>query len=233
MTLFYLPAAAPGEAFLSGEESIHAVRVLRLKARDELTLTDGKGNLYRAVITEAHPKRCRLTIAGNPVKAGDPPGRLHLAVAPTKNSERISWLLEKATEIGLKAYTPLLCRHGERMVMNRTRLVNVAAAAMKQSGKAHLPVIHDPVAFAAFIDLPGPGNRFIAHCRPPEKPFLKNLIPSDGEVLVLIGPEGDFSEEEVEQARIRGFREVSLGPSLLRTETAALAACAAVYFAGF
>ncbi len=233
MNIFFLPDVGSGEASLNTEESHHAVKVLRLKQNDVLRAVDGIGNWYEAVIIHPDPKKCRLKILSVAREAGKSPYHLHLAVAPTKNSERTDWFLEKATEIGISEYTPLLTCRCERQRVNRNRLLHVAIAAMKQSHKAYLPQIHDPLSFELFVSRTYSGQKYIAHCQPGEKPHLKSLLVPAKQVLVLIGPEGDFTPEEVEQARKNGFLEISLGPSLMRTETAALTACLTVYLGNY
>jgi 16S rRNA (uracil1498-N3)-methyltransferase len=228
MNLFYIPEIPLGEAFLSEEESAHIVRVLRLREGDPVLLTDGKGFMADAEIMDVRSRKCRVNILKT-VKADDNRSwRLHLAVAPTKNSDRMEWLVEKATETGLDEFTPLLCRHSERRQIQTTRLHKVAVSAMKQSVKAWLPVIRDMVPFEAFVAQPFSGKKFIAHCRSGVKQHLFNCIIPGEEVVVLIGPEGDFSPEEITLAIQNGYQEITLGNSRLRTETAALTACLTV-----
>ncbi len=233
MNIFYLPEIDPAGATLSEEESGHAIRVLRLKEHDPVTLVNGKGILFEAEISVAHPKKCQLRIIRFWEEYEKRSYTIHLAVAPTKNQDRMEWLVEKATEIGLDEFTPLLCRFSERKQIQHNRLEKIAVAAMKQSLKAYLPGIREMIAFEQFISHPFPGQKFIAHCYPGDKPFLKDLVDRDENVLVLIGPEGDFSPEEVTLAIAAGFHEVSLGRSRLRTETAALAACHTVALCNF
>jgi 16S rRNA (uracil1498-N3)-methyltransferase len=225
MNIFYLPEFQSGDIILNEEESGHAVKVLRLKENDPVTLVDGKGNLLEGEITTAHPKKCRIKVLSVKEEFGKKNYRLHLAVAPAKNSDRMEWLVEKATEIGLNEFTPLICRYSERKQIHVNRLEKVAVAAMKQSLKAYLPIIHEIIPFEKFISLNFQAKKFIAHCAPGEKPHLFSLICQKEDVLVLIGPEGDFSPDEIACAKQHGFQEISLGNSRLRTETAALAAC--------
>jgi 16S rRNA (uracil1498-N3)-methyltransferase len=227
------PEAEPGEVAeavqlevtLGPEESLHAVKVLRLREGDRVVVVDGRGGWYEGEIAGVHPKHCRVVLDRLVRNHGRRPYGLHVAMAPTKNGERTDWFLEKATEIGLDAFTPLICRHSERRQTNPGRLEKVAVAAMKQSLKARLPEIAGDTPFEKLLEEPFEGGKFIAHCYPGEKPHLKELVTRGDKVLVLIGPEGDFSHEEVEMALAAGFREVSLGRSRLRTETAALVAC--------
>ena len=225
MNFFYVPEIQSDTVFLSEQESIHAIKVLRLKENDPVTLVDGKGNLYRGVISTPYLKRSMVSIK---MVVRDYDKReyfFHLAVAPPKNSERTDWLLEKATEIGLDAFTPLDCRFSERRQINRERLLKIAVAAMKQSQKAFLPQIDEMRSFREFVQMPFTGSRFIAHCYPGEKPLLQKMITPCTNLMVMIGPEGDFSPEEISEAKQNGFTEVTLGAARLRTETAAIVAC--------
>lgn len=225
MNVFYLPEFQPGEIILNEEESGHAVKVLRMKENDPVFLVDGKGKLIEGEITSAHPKKCKIKVLTVKEEFGKKNYKLHLAVAPTKNSDRMEWLVEKATEIGLDEFTPLICRYSERTRIHMIRLEKVALAAMKQSLKAYLPSIHEMISFEKFITLNFQSKKFIAHCVPGEKPHLFSQIRPREDIMVLIGPEGDFSSEEIRMAKLNGFQEISLGESRLRTETAALAAC--------
>jgi 16S rRNA (uracil1498-N3)-methyltransferase len=225
MNIFYLPEFQSGDIILNEEESGHAVKVLRLKENDPVTLVDGKGILIEGEITTAHPKKCKIKVLSVNEEFGKKKYRLHLAVAPTKNSDRMEWLVEKATEIGLDEFTPLICRYSERKQIHINRLVKVAVSAMKQSLKAYLPVIHEMTSFEKFISQNFQEKKFIAHCGPGEKSHLFSLTPAKEDILVLIGPEGDFSPDEIALAKQHGFQEISLGNSRLRTETAALSAC--------
>lgn len=231
MNIFYLPEIKEDIVLLDEVESGHAIRVLRMKEGDVVTLTDGTGGWFEGSIEEAHPKKCRVRIASTQLDFEKRNYQLVMAVAPTKNSDRTEWLLEKAVEIGIDGFIPIQCRFSERKNINIMRLHKVALAAMKQSLKAYMPEISELVSFAELIKTPFMGKKFIAHCYPGEKPHLKELISAGDDVLVLIGPEGDFSEDEVTLALQNGFREISLGKSRLRTETAALAACHTVALA--
>ncbi len=225
MNIFYLPEIKEDIVLLDEVESGHAIRVLRMKEGDNVILTDGSGGWFEGLIEEAHPKKCLIRITSRQMDFEKRDYCLVLAVAPTKNSDRIEWFLEKAVEIGIDGFIPVQCRFSERKNINLMRLHKVALAAMKQSLKAYKPEIREMVSFAEMIQSPFRGKKFIAHCYPGEKPHLKELISAGEDVLVLIGPEGDFSEDEVTLALQNGFREISLGKSRLRTETAALAAC--------
>lgn len=221
MHVFYTPDIATCPE-LPEEEAGHCLRVLRLGVGDEVMLTDGKGAFYRAVISAASGKRCQVRVAETLFQEPFWRGRLHLAMAPTKNMDRTEWFAEKATELGLDELTFLLCRFSERKVLKTERVDKIVVSAMKQSLKARKPVVNDLADFRAFVSRDFGGQKFIAHCYEGEKPLLKDVMQPGGEVLLLIGPEGDFSPEEVELAEASGFQAVSLGRSRLRTETAAL-----------
>ncbi|MBR5829654.1 MAG: 16S rRNA (uracil(1498)-N(3))-methyltransferase [Tidjanibacter sp.] len=225
MQLFYSPDITPPLYTLSEEESGHCVRVLRLKEGDSLHITDGKGTLYRAEVEDAHPKRCTIRIVEEHHEWEKRPYSLTIAVAPTKNIDRIEWFVEKATECGIDRIVPILCDHSERKVIKGERLEKIAISAMKQSLKAYLPTIAPLTPIRTLLEEPFDGVRLIAHCEEDmERIFMGELIDKGDNVMVLIGPEGDFSKEEIEAARKAGFREVTLGKERLRTETAALAA---------
>ena len=224
---FYVPDAATRQA-LPDEEAVHAVRVLRLTAGDEMMLMDGQGTFYEAEVTETTAKRCAYTIRATIPQQHQWPGRVHLAVAPTKMMERMEWLVEKATEIGIDELSLLNCQFSERRGVKLQRLEKIAVAAMKQSRKAWLPLLNDMQDFRHFVQRHTTGRRYIAHCYP-EIPrenlfdYLRQGEPNE-DALVLIGPEGDFSFDEVQMAISAGYVSVNLGKSRLRTETAGLAA---------
>ena len=224
MHVFYTPDIQT-RAELPEEEAQHAVRVLRLQAGDEVTLTDGQGNFYRAAISTATLKHCLVQVLETIPQAPLWQGHLHIAMAPTKNMDRTEWFAEKATEIGLDELTFLNCRYSERKVIKTERIRKILVSAIKQSLKARLPRLNEMTDFDRFINQPFSGQKFIAHCYEGEKPLLKDILQRGEDALVLIGPEGDFSEEEVQKAIGQGFRPISLGRSRLRTETAALVAC--------
>lgn len=224
MHVFYTPDIQT-RSELPEEEAAHAVRVLRLQAGDEVTLTDGKGNFYRAEIGTATNKRCLLNIVETLPQEPLWSGHLHLAMAPTKNMDRTEWFAEKATEIGFDELTFLNCRFSERKVIKTERIAKILVSAIKQSLKARLPQLNEMTDFNKFVAQSFNGQKFIAHCYEGEKPLLKDVIRKGEDALVLVGPEGDFSEEEVKKAIENGFVPISLGKSRLRTETAALVAC--------
>lgn len=225
MHLFYTPDLLNDTYRLSEEESKHCVRVLRLTDGETLFLVDGMGTFCEAVIINAHPKACILKIVGKKLKYGQRDYQLTIGVAPTKNIDRYEWFLEKATEIGIDGVIPLISRYSERKEIKHERLEKVMISAMKQSIKAYLPKLDTIQSFIEIIKRPFTGLRFIAHCNEGEKILLRDAVIKEKDVLILIGPEGDFSTEEVEFAIREGFIPVSLGTSRLRTETAAVVAC--------
>lgn len=221
MHLFYNPHIQ-GSAFeLEEQESKHAIRVLRLVRGDRVILVDGRGGWYEAVIVDDHPKRCRLQIETE--KQGYQPlsHTLHLAVAPTKNLDRYEWFLEKATEIGISEITPLICKRSERRSVKFERLDKILVSAMKQSLKAYKPRLNEPMGMEEFLKKEHSGTLGIAHCYPLERKSIKDLDFS-GTYTLMVGPEGDFAEEEVNKALQAGYIPFHLGNSRLRTETAAL-----------
>jgi len=230
--LFYVPDIQPHhrQFLLNEEESKHAVRVLRLVAGARIHLVDGAGGWYEAEIIDPHPKRTTLRILSVLEEYQKPSYRLHIAVAPTKNIERTEWFLEKATEVGIQEITPLVCERSERREIKPDRLNKVLVAAMKQSQKAYLPKLNPAVPLSRFFaeQAADPATKAIAHCADGNKPFLTQILKPQGEYLILIGPEGDFSPREIDQALALGYQPISLGNSRLRTETAALASCVEV-----
>ncbi|MCF6240798.1 MAG: 16S rRNA (uracil(1498)-N(3))-methyltransferase [Bacteroidales bacterium] len=224
MHIFYTPDLKDGNYQLNEEESKHCIRVLRLKSGDKVNLIDGEGGFYLAEIVNDHPKRCELKIVQTEKEYGKRNYFLSVALAPTKNIERFEWFLEKSTEIGVDEFIPFISHQSERKVIKPERLNRIINAAVKQSIQAYRPKLSAMLKFKDLIYLPIEGKKFIAHCFDTEKPFLKDVIKKGDKVLVLIGPEGDFTMEEIEQAKNRGFKEISLGNSRLRTETAGIVA---------
>ena len=223
---FYTPEPEAGQ--LPTDEAQHALRVLRLQMGDEIHLMDGTGGFYRAVITEATGHHCRYRIEAREPQQPEWTGMIHLAVAPTKNMDRMEWLAEKATEVGIDELSFLNCQFSERHVLKTERIRKIVVAAVKQSHKAFMPVIGEMTSFRQFISDHDSGHRYIAHCyQEVERVNLFDqlcaLQPCD-DALVMIGPEGDFSIDEVRMAVDAGFVSVDLGKSRLRTETAGLSA---------
>ncbi len=232
MQLFYTPDidAASSTYYLNEEESKHCVRVLRLQTGDKIQLIDGKGSFYTAVITDAHPKRTQLQIVSVQNDFHKRNHYLHIAIAPTKNIERLEWFLEKATEIGIDEISLIICQRSERKEAKAERLNKIITAAIKQSIKAWHPVLNEPAAFNNLISTPFTGQKFIAHCEPGDRFTLKDELRPFGKYLILIGPEGDFTPKEIDDALNNDFKAITLGESRLRTETAALEACFEVNF---
>lgn len=230
MHLFYTPDIASNHYTLSEEESKHAIRVLRLAIADTVYLVDGKGGFFTAVLEDAHPKKCRLLVTDVQTEYGKRNFKLHLAVAPTKNIERMEWLLEKATELGIDEITPIICQRSERKEVKTERLNKIITSAMKQSIKSYHPVLHEPKTFSSFLAKYPEELKCIAHCADAPKQQLKEIYPPKTDIILLIGPEGDFTTEEINLASSKGCLPISLGPSRLRTETAALAACFEIHF---
>lgn len=192
---------------------------------DKMQLIDGKGGLYEAEIVDAHPKRTILKINSVITDYGKRNHYLHIAIAPTKNIERLEWFLEKATEIGIDEISLIICQRSERKEAKVERLNKIITSAIKQSLKAYHPVLNEAVSLSNFMARPFNGQKFIAHCMPGNKANLKDVIELQGRYLILIGPEGDFSPVEVDAALLKEYSPITLGESRLRTETAALEAC--------
>ena len=224
---FYVPDAA-NQTELPVDEAMHALRVLRLKGGDEMFLMDGVGNYYRAQVTIAATHHCYYEILEQMPQEPQWKGRVQLGIAPTKMLDRVEWMLEKATEIGVDEVSFLNCQFSERKLIKTTRLEKIVVSAVKQSHKAWKPVLNEIVSFKSFINQPHEGRKYIAHCYeevPRTYLFDELRKPSDSEdAIVLIGPEGDFSIDEVKMAIEAGWQSVHLGKSRLRTETAGLSA---------
>lgn len=223
--LFYASDIVPPVFQLSAEESKHIVKVLRMKTGDNILFTNGKGLLYQCRIAEANPKRVLVEVLEKKPGKDHRDFFLQMAVAPTKNINRFEWFLEKATEIGVDHITPFISEHSERKVVKTERLNRVITAAMKQSLKTFHPVLDEPISFEKLIQQYFEGQKFIAYIDKVVTLELSRTYHSGSNALILIGPEGGFSMEEVEAAKTSGFVPVKLGPSRLRTETAAVAAC--------
>lgn len=228
---FYVPNAAT-ETELPLEEAMHALRVLRIKSGDEIFLMDGEGSFYRAEVTLAATKRCLYEIRETMPQERAWNGHIQLAIAPTKMVDRMEWMAEKATEVGFDELSFLNCNFSERKVMRTVRLDKIIVSAVKQSHKAWKPIVDQMVSFKDFINAPRKGRKFICHCyeEVERKDFFtelgKDCGPDGSDVTVLVGPEGDFSIDEVRYALEHGYESVSLGTSRLRTETAGLMAVA-------
>lgn len=241
MELFYSNDICGDICRLDHDESGHCIKVLRHRCGDEISVIDGCGTLYRCRITSDSHKGVEAMVLDRKEDWGGHPYKLHLAVCPTKNNDRYEWFAEKACEMGFDELSPVIGEHSERKVLKTGRVEKILISAAKQSLKAAVPVVHEPVSVKEFIENYGADAedgvlRLIAYCFEDEKAprrSIKDLLSAyEGtDIIVMIGPEGDFSREEAELALARGFIPVHLGASRLRTETAALAATAAVYFA--
>lgn len=225
MNVFYLPTAQLGTISFPEEESKHIVKVLRMKEGDGFCVTDGKGSLYDAELIDAHPKRAMANLSNQRCGYDLRDFKVSIAVAPTKLNERTEWFLEKATEIGIDEVKLFASYHSERRVANVERFRKIVVSAMKQSVKSKMPVIEEMIPFEKLVKQDFDGQKFIAWIDENVKEQLCDLYVKGSDVLVLIGPEGDFSKEEVTLAKENGFVPVSLGEARLRTETAALVAC--------
>lgn len=230
MHLFYHPELGNELITVTNEESRH-IAVLRLKPGDHLFITNGRGLLCKALVTDSNSKACQLQIMERHEHYNKENYFLHLAIAPTKQMERFEWFLEKATEIGISEITPLICQHAERKEIKTERLHKILQSAMKQSLKTYLPKLNEPVVFKQFIEVGFNGSKYIAHASSGKNHPIKNLLKKNENTLVLIGPEGDFSEEEVNNANKMNCKSVCLGTGRLRTETAGILVCAAVALA--
>lgn len=223
MNLFYIPTINENsvQIALSEEESKHACRVLRLQNNDLITLLDGVGGTYLAQIEDANPKKCTVEILSYDFEARHSK-HIHIAIAPTKNSDRIEWFLEKTTELGIDEITLLLCKNSERKQIKQDRLEKILISAMKQSKRTYLPQLNLLVSFKDFVKQHP--KAALAHCYDNDKAILTSVF-QEADYPILIGPEGDFSLEEIELAKEAGYDFVSLGKNRLRTETAGLYAC--------
>ena len=232
MQLFYNPDLTKDSSQIKfdKDESRHIIKVLRKNNGDVLHITNGKGLLFTSSIIENHLKHCVAEITKIESKA-KPKYQLHLAVAPTKMNDRYEWFLEKATEIGVTEITPIICEHSERKRIKLERYEKIIQSALKQSLQCYLPKLNDPIDFKEFINQKFPNQKFIAHCEDFNKQSIKQVIKANKDVVILIGPEGDFSVKEIEIATKNNFIPVTLGETRLRTETAAIVACHSVVFA--
>ncbi|MEI6890105.1 MAG: 16S rRNA (uracil(1498)-N(3))-methyltransferase [Bacteroidales bacterium] len=228
MILFYSNTIEGNLIRLGEDESRHCLKVMRLGKNDSIHVTDGKGNLYEAEITDVGSLKVTARITKttqSPVSRGF---RLHVAIAPTKNSDRFEWFLEKSTEIGIDEITPVFCSHSERNKVNHDRLNKILISAVKQSLKIQLPRLNQALSFKEFISKSIPGIKLIASCLSGKELEIQQAYTKGQEAAVLIGPEGDFSESEIESAVNSGFVPVSLGESRLRTETAGVYVAAVI-----
>ena len=226
MQLFYNHDIKQGDItfFFDKEESKHIVKVLRKKESDTIFITNGLGFLFESKIILASEKKCEVKITKETFQEPDK-FYTHIVVAPTKMNDRLEWFLEKATEIGIHEITPIICDHSERKVYKIDRAEKIIQAAMKQSLHYYIPKINEPISFSQFVKSNSDGQKFIAHCEETDKKSFKNEVKKDEKIIILIGPEGDFSTKEINLAIENHFIPVTLGNTRLRTETAALVAC--------
>lgn len=227
MHVFYTPDLQDQAHYtLNEEESKHCSKVLRLSTGDKVFLVDGRGGLYEAEIETESKKHVELLITKTTKAYQKRNHHLHIAIAPTKNIDRIEWFLEKATEIGIDEITPIICERSERKIVKEDRLQKVITSAVKQSLQAYHPVLNPAITYAQLLQQQTSATKLIAHCiDDAERSYIKDLVQPFGSYLILIGPEGDFSPQEITSALQQGFEPVTLGITRLRTETAALAAC--------
>jgi len=232
MFLFYAPDITENVYTLPETESRHCIKALRLKCGDQILLTDGKGNLFDACIIDDNISHCSLEIIKRQYVGNNFPYHLHMAVAPTKNSDRYEWFAEKAVEIGISEITALICKNSEKTHLKSKRLERVFIAALKQSLRCVLPTFNPETSFTHLVKTAKETQKFVAYCGEEENllPLLQHICQRNTDTLVLIGPEGDFTPQEISLAKECGFIPVSLGKSRLRTETAALVACNTVHF---
>jgi len=225
MNSFYIADLTGNSIQLSTEESRHSIRVLRLKKGDHVKLLDGKGSAFDAIIQVPDANSCILEIVNRENYQNSRPYHLTIAIAPTKNLDRFEWFLEKSTEIGIDRIVPIICQHSERKAIKTERMDKILIAAMKQSDQIFLPELTTQTSLKELVNQKFDGDKLIAHCESGEKSLLKNSITPGSNVLILIGPEGDFDPSEIKLALEKGFIPVSLGSSRLRTETAGIVAC--------
>lgn len=225
MNFFYYPEIGDLNISLSEEESKHCIRVLRLKKNDPLCLVDGKGTLFQAYIVNPDIRRVGVKIVKSIECYGQRIHYLHIAIAPTKNTERFEWFLEKVTEIGIDEITPVICTRSERKTIHYERARRILVAAMKQSRRAYLPLLNEINRFEDFIERTNAKSKIIAHCHQENLPHISSGLIKASPAIIMIGPEGDFTVQEIETAMSKGFIEAGLGPFTYRTETAGVMAC--------
>jgi 16S rRNA (uracil1498-N3)-methyltransferase len=229
MFYFFSNNIENGQAYLNASDSKHCIQVLRMKAGDELNLLDGKGNVHCGVISDANKNSCAVQIQKTEFKDQLKGYKLSIAIAPTKNISRYEWFLEKACEIGVDTIYPITCKHSERKTIREDRLEKKLISAMKQSGNVYLPQLSSLCTFEDFLALTAESrsSRYIA-CMVEHNQYLGDLYDKDQDAMVLIGPEGGFTDDEIEKAKSYGFKTISLGKTRLRTETAGIFVCSAI-----
>jgi 16S rRNA (uracil1498-N3)-methyltransferase len=230
MQVFYTNNVSEGTAAFSREESGHCLRVLRMRRGDIIHFTDGEGNMYEGIITGDDVLNMKVSVTGVTAGTGKRGYRLHIAISPLKNDDRLEWFIEKAVEIGIDEITPLICSRTEKKRIRRERLGGLMLSAMKQSVKSFLPQLNETIPFSEFIRKEFAGRKLIACCdQEQERQAITTAAVRDEDVVILIGPEGDFTDEEIKLATDAGFIPIHIGTSRLRTETAGVAACCSVY----
>lgn len=231
MQIFYAPDINGDSYTLDENESKHIIRVLRMNRGTGVRLIDGRGNLYEGVIHNPDQKHCTIAITGITRDFEKRNYHLHIAISPLKNPDRFEWFIEKSVEIGIDEITPVICRNTEKQSIKKERLNNLIVSAMKQSLKATGTLLNEPVTFNEFITLKADGKHMIAHCHDSfTRHKISDVYEKNENAIILIGPEGDFSPEEIVKASEKGFVNIHLGSSRLRTETAGVAACHSIYF---
>jgi 16S rRNA (uracil1498-N3)-methyltransferase len=231
MQIFYAPDIRGSTYILSKNESRHCIRVLRMNKGSPVKIIDGVGNLFEGHIVVPDPARCEVTITGISRNFEKRDYRLHIAISPLKNQDRFEWFVEKSVEIGIDEITPVICKNTEKPGLKEERINNIIISAMKQSLKAFRPVLNEPRVFNDFAAGEFTSVKMIAHCNPGyDRKKIDVIYQRNLDAVILIGPEGDFSEEEISLALKNGFEPVHLGNSRLRAETAGIAACHSVYF---
>ena len=231
MQIFYSTDITDNICRLDRNESKHCIKVLRLGTGSRVKIVDGQGNLYEGLISNPDAQGCQITVTNIIHNFESKDYKLHIAISPLKNSERFEWFIEKSVEIGIDEFTPLICRNTEKPGIRLNRINNLITSAMKQSLKAFRPLLHDPMQFSDFISSTQSGIRMISTCGDTiRRSKIDAVYARNQDAVILIGPEGDFSQEEVDLAVSKGYKPVHLGRSRLRTETAGIAACHSVYF---
>ena len=231
MQIFYAPGISGNNYFLDEKESKHCIRVLRMDKGDPVRLIDGKGNLYEGIISNPDKKECGISITRIISDFEKRDYRLHIAISPLKNSERFEWFVEKSVEIGINEITPLICHNTEKQSIKTERINNIIISAMKQSLKALKPRLNNSCILSEFIKQDSKRIKIIAHCNETiSRKSIEDVCCKNNDAIILIGPEGDFTHDEIRLAIANGFISVHLGRSRLRTETAGVAACHSIYF---
>jgi 16S rRNA (uracil1498-N3)-methyltransferase len=231
MQIFYAPDINGNSYTLDENESKHIIRVLRMTKGEQVRLIDGKGNLYEGTISNPDSKKCTVVITEVIKDFEKRNYRLHIAISPLKNPERFEWFIEKSVEIGVDEITPLICKNSEKRGIKTERTNNLIISAMKQSLKSVKTILNEPCLFSEFINTDHDGDQMIAHCnKEPAKSKIGEVYSKGNDAVILIGPEGDFSVEEIKAALKTGFSPIHLGQSRLRTETAGVAACHSIYY---